>query len=75
MTSRGSMRVFNVDPLHEKFDLPNARIVATGAPEQSVLLRRMSVFHHDFEERYREYVAPLCAGSDRGRSGVIVLGA
>jgi uncharacterized repeat protein (TIGR03806 family) len=43
MTSRAAMRMFDVAPLHEQFGLTDARIVATGAPDRSVLLHRMSV--------------------------------
>ena len=32
----------DVVPLHHKFDLPDARIVAPGHPERSVLLTRIS---------------------------------
>jgi glucose/arabinose dehydrogenase len=43
MTSRGAAKVFDVVPLHDRFGLADARIVATGAPERSVLLHRISV--------------------------------
>jgi hypothetical protein len=42
-TSRGAAKMFDLVPLHDQFGLADARIVATGAPERSVLLHRMSV--------------------------------
>jgi len=36
------MNVVNVKPLHATFDLPDARLVAAGHPERSVLFARMS---------------------------------
>lgn len=41
-TAFDKMRVVNAVPVHHKFDLPDARIVAPGSPERSVLLHRMS---------------------------------
>ncbi|QDU96468.1 PQQ-dependent sugar dehydrogenase [Lignipirellula cremea] len=35
--------VLEVAPLHHQFDLPDARIVAAGAPERSTLLHRMAI--------------------------------
>jgi hypothetical protein len=40
-----AMRVVDVRPVHHTFDLPDARLVAPGHPERSVLLHRMS--HRD----------------------------
>jgi len=37
------MKVVNEKPLHHKFDLPDARIVAAGAPERSTLLHRVAM--------------------------------
>jgi hypothetical protein len=31
-----------VEPLHHKFDLPEARLIAPGHPERSVLLYRLA---------------------------------
>ena len=39
--AREKMNVIDVVPLHHKFDLPDARLVAPGHPERSVLLYRM----------------------------------
>ena len=36
------MNVVDAVPLHHKFDLPAARIIAPGAPERSTLLHRMA---------------------------------
>jgi uncharacterized repeat protein (TIGR03806 family) len=41
-TARDKMNVIDVPPQHDKFGLPDARIVAPGAPERSVLLERIS---------------------------------
>ncbi len=37
-----SMKTVGVKPLHATFDLPDARLIAAGHPERSVLLTRMS---------------------------------
>ena len=42
-TSRERMKLFDVKPLHRAFDLPDALLVAPGAPERSVLLHRVSI--------------------------------
>ena len=39
---RGEMRLINEVPAHDRFDLPDARLVAPGAPERSVLIHRIS---------------------------------
>jgi uncharacterized repeat protein (TIGR03806 family) len=39
--TREKMNVVDVVPLHHKFDLPDARLIAPGHPERSVLLYRM----------------------------------
>ena len=36
------MKIIDQPPLHHKFDLPEARLIAPGHPERSVLLYRMS---------------------------------
>ncbi len=36
------MRLVNVKPLHHTFEIPNARLVAPGSPERSVLLQRLA---------------------------------
>ena len=41
-TALEKMRVVDVKPQHHTFDLPDARLIAPGHPERSVLLRRMS---------------------------------
>jgi uncharacterized repeat protein (TIGR03806 family) len=44
-TDLGKARLVDVKPMHHTFGLPDARLVAPGHPERSVLLRRMS--HRD----------------------------
>lgn len=39
------MKLFDVKPVHNTFNLPDARLIASGHPERSVLLYRMS--HRD----------------------------
>jgi len=41
-TSLDQMRLLDEKPLHTTFDLPDARLVAPGSPERSVLLKRIS---------------------------------
>lgn len=41
-TKADKMRVFDVKPVHHTFELPDAKLIAPGHPERSVLLRRMS---------------------------------
>jgi uncharacterized repeat protein (TIGR03806 family) len=41
-TALDKMRLIDVKPLHDTFGLPDARLVAPGHPERSVLLRRIS---------------------------------
>ena len=36
------MRMLDLEPLHHKFDIPDARLVAPGDPARSVLLHRMA---------------------------------
>ncbi|HEX8911529.1 MAG TPA: PQQ-dependent sugar dehydrogenase [Humisphaera sp.] len=40
---QSDMRLIDAKPLHNAFGLPDARLVAPGAPERSVLMHRMSV--------------------------------
>src|SRR5262249_40297251 len=40
-TAIEKMRVVDVKPVHQTFDLPDAKLLAPGAPERSVLLYRM----------------------------------
>lgn len=40
-TALEKMRILDTKPVHQTFDLPNAKLVAPGAPEQSVLIHRI----------------------------------
>ena len=40
-TSRDKMRLINVDPLHDKFGIKDAKLAAPGSPEKSILHQRM----------------------------------
>jgi uncharacterized repeat protein (TIGR03806 family) len=51
-TSSEKTRLFDVRPVHETYGLPDARLVAPGSPERSVLLHRMS-------NRDRGHMPPL----------------
>jgi mono/diheme cytochrome c family protein len=42
-TSLDKTKLIDESPLHNKFGIADARIVAPGAPERSVLLHRMKV--------------------------------
>lgn len=42
-TPPGRMRLIDVEPMHDKYGLENARLVAPGHPERSVLLHRLAV--------------------------------
>jgi uncharacterized repeat protein (TIGR03806 family) len=42
-TAIDKMRLVDVKPVHTTFDLPDARLVAPGAPERSVLIHRMGM--------------------------------
>lgn len=42
-TSIEMTKLIDEVPLHHKFDLPDARLIAPGAPERSVLLKRISM--------------------------------
>jgi hypothetical protein len=41
-TALDKMNVVDIKPLHHTFDLPEARLIAPGHPERSVLLQRIS---------------------------------
>ena len=42
MTRTGEMRLIDEVPSHDRFDIVNARRVAAGSPERSVLYQRIS---------------------------------
>lgn len=42
-TPRAKTQLIDVVPLHDKFGIENAKLVAPGAPERSVLLRRLAL--------------------------------
>ena len=42
-TALDNMRLINVEPLHDRFGIEGAKLVAGGEPDRSVLLRRMSI--------------------------------
>ncbi len=41
-TPRDKTKLFDEAPVHHKFELPDAKLIAPGAPERSVLLERMA---------------------------------
>jgi glucose/arabinose dehydrogenase len=41
-TPREKMKLINENPLHDRFGIENAKLVAPGSPERSVLLQRIS---------------------------------
>jgi hypothetical protein len=51
-TTSEKTKLFDVQPLHDTYGLPDARLVAPGSPERSVLLHRMS-------HRERGHMPPL----------------
>ncbi len=72
ITALDKMRIVDVKPLHKTFDLPDAKLVAPGHPERSVLLQRISMrgphqmpplASHRVDERgvalIREWIASL----------------
>ncbi len=65
-TASEKMRLFDVRPLHDTYGLPDARLIAPGSPERSVLLHRMS--HRD-----RGHMPPL-ATSIVDRDAVKLIG-
>jgi uncharacterized repeat protein (TIGR03806 family) len=42
-TALDKMRLIDVEPLHDRFGIEGAKLVASGEPDRSVLLRRMSI--------------------------------
>ena len=71
-TALDKMRLIDVKPVHHTFDLPDARLVAPGSPERSVLLHRIghrdaghmpplatSVVDRTAEEMLREWIKRL----------------
>ncbi len=40
-TAADKMRVLGVKPLHHTFDLPDAKLIAPGDPDRSVVLKRV----------------------------------
>ncbi|HJZ54067.1 MAG TPA: hypothetical protein VKE74_03885, partial [Gemmataceae bacterium] len=40
-TALDKMRVLDVKPVHQTFDLPEARLIAPGSPERSVMIHRL----------------------------------
>jgi glucose/arabinose dehydrogenase len=51
-TKPEKMNVFNVKPQHHTFELPDAKLIAPGHPERSVLLHRLT-------NRQQGYMPPL----------------
>ena len=43
VTARDKMKLIDAVPVHDKFGLPDARLVAPGHPERSVLLHRVAM--------------------------------
>jgi glucose/arabinose dehydrogenase/mono/diheme cytochrome c family protein len=41
-TPRDQMGLIDAEPIHSRFDIPDARLVAPGSPERSVLYQRIS---------------------------------
>ena len=37
------MRIVDTKPVHSAFDLPDAKLIAPGAPERSVMLHRLGM--------------------------------
>lgn len=64
-TPLDKMRLVGETPLHDKFGIPDARIIAPGAPEKSVLLKRISM-------RGRGQMPPL-ASSQIDKEGIAVV--
>jgi hypothetical protein len=40
-TAWDKMRLIDAKPVHQTFDLPDAKLIAPGAPERSVLIHRV----------------------------------
>jgi glucose/arabinose dehydrogenase len=77
-TSSEKMRVFDVQPLHDTFGLSDARLIAPGSPERSVLLDRIShrsrgqmpplatsVVDRDAVELIRDWIRRIDGGRSR----------
>jgi glucose/arabinose dehydrogenase len=75
-TKLDKMRILDVKPLHDSYGVQDARLVAPGSPERSVLLRRLthrdaghmpplatSVVDRKAVEMLREWIARLQGGS------------
>jgi uncharacterized repeat protein (TIGR03806 family) len=45
LTKPEKMKLFDVKPLHESFGIADARLIASGDPDRSVLLYRVSTLH------------------------------
>ena len=43
VTDRDKMNIFDVKPLHHRFGIDDARLIAPGSPERSVLLHRVAI--------------------------------
>jgi mono/diheme cytochrome c family protein len=41
-TARDKMRLIDAVPIHDRFDIPDPRLIAPGSPERSVLYQRIS---------------------------------
>jgi uncharacterized repeat protein (TIGR03806 family) len=41
--SLASMKAIDVEPLHHKFEIPDAKLISPGRPEHSVLLHRINI--------------------------------
>ena len=41
------MRLIDAKPLHQAFNLPDARLIAPGSPERSVLIHRIGARGHN----------------------------
>jgi hypothetical protein len=39
---RARMNLIDAEPIHSRFDIPDARLVAPGSPERSVLYQRIA---------------------------------
>jgi hypothetical protein len=55
LTGRAEMKLIDEKPLHHTFGIAEARLVAPGAPERSVLLRRVAM-------REPGHMPPLASG-------------
>jgi mono/diheme cytochrome c family protein len=46
-TPWGQMRLIDVKPQHQSFNLPEARLIAPGSPERSILIHRIGARGHN----------------------------